>query len=113
MDPERARELLARERSRIEGALAALRPDGDDGELAHVDQHVSDAGSETFDAERDEGLADALRAELAAVERAEARLREGTYGTSVESGEPIPDARLQAVPHAERTVAEQQHYERS
>ena len=45
---------------------------------------------------------------LAALERAEARLAAGTYGLSIESGEPIPDERLEIVPTAERTVAEEQ-----
>jgi RNA polymerase-binding transcription factor len=40
-----------------------------------------------------------------AVERAEARLAAGTYG--LESGKPIPDERLEAVPTAERTVEEE------
>ncbi len=53
-----------------------------------------------------------LRKELTAVERAEARLAEGTYGLSVESGEPIPDGRLEARPTAERTVEEQERYDR-
>jgi DnaK suppressor protein len=48
-----------------------------------------------------------LREELAAVDRAEARLAAGTYGLSIESGEPIPDERLEAVPAAERTTAEE------
>ena len=48
-----------------------------------------------------------LFAQLAALERAEARLREGTYGRSVLSGEPIPDGRLEARPTAELTVEEQ------
>ena len=112
MDPDRARELVAQERARIEAALAELRP-GDDDELSHVDQHMGDDGSELFEAERDEGLADRLREELAAVERAEARLEDGTYGLSVESGEPIPDERLEARPLAERTVEEQARLEGS
>jgi DnaK suppressor protein len=48
---------------------------------------------------------------LAAVVRAEQRLAAGTYGLSIESGEPIPDARLEAVPTAERTAAEQARFE--
>jgi DnaK suppressor protein len=43
---------------------------------------------------------------LAALERAEARLAAGTYGLSIESGEPIPDARLEALPAAERNIGE-------
>jgi DnaK suppressor protein len=111
MEPERARELLAAERARIEKALADLERSPDD-ELSHVDQHLADGGSELFEAERDEGLADQLRRELEAVDRAEARLAEGTYGLSVESGQPIPDARLEAYPAAERTVEEQARYGR-
>jgi DnaK suppressor protein len=45
------------------------------------------------------------------VKRAERRLVEGRYGLSIESGEPIPDARLEAIPWAERTAQEQERYE--
>ena len=110
MDPKRATELLQVERSRIEQALAELDPSPSD-ELSHVDQHVADEGSELYDEERDAGLAERLREELAAVERAEQRLMLGTYGLSVESGEPIPDDRLEAIPWAERTVEEQARYD--
>ena len=111
MDPERAAELLKQERARIERALAELG-NGNDEELSHLDQHLADEGSELFEQERDAGIAARLRDELAAVDRAEARLAEAKYGLSVESGEPIPDERLEAVPTAERTVEEQQRYER-
>src|SRR4051795_7682087 len=105
MDPERARELLARERERIERSLARLRHE-DTGEAADEFDPANQA-SDLYQDELDEGLADDLREELAAVGRAEARLSAGTYGISVESGEPIPDERLEAVPAAERTAAEE------
>jgi DnaK suppressor protein len=111
MDPARATELLARERARIERELETLRHTADD-ELSHVDQHPADSGSELYEDERDEGLSDRLREELAAIGRAEKRLQEGTYGRSVRSGEEIPDGRLEAVPWAELTVEEQSRYER-
>jgi DnaK suppressor protein len=104
MDPERARELLAGERVRIERALARLGHQ-DTGEPAE-DDPASEA-SDLFQDELDEGLADDLREELAALERAEARLADGTYGRSIESGEPIPDERLEALPTAERTAEEE------
>jgi DnaK suppressor protein len=44
-------------------------------------------------------------------ERVEARVDECTYGRSVESGEPIPDERLDAIPTAERTAEEQARFE--
>ncbi|HTP21272.1 MAG TPA: hypothetical protein VMJ65_16835 [Solirubrobacteraceae bacterium] len=106
MDPDRARELLARERNRIEEAMAALGRDGPlegDTRVEPGDLDSEDLYQDEFNATR----AEDLRRELDAVQRAEARLAEGTYGLSVESGKPIPDARLEALPTAERTIEEQ------
>jgi DnaK suppressor protein len=107
MDPARARELLAAERKRIERALARLGHE-DTGEPAD-EEDPANLASELYQDELDEGLADDLREELAAVERAEARLAAGTYGLSIESGKPIPDERLEAVPTAERNLEEEAH----
>ena len=112
MDPARARELLAHERERIERTLAGLLRDSDQSELSNLDQHPADAATELFEEERDAGLAERLRDELAAIDRAERRLEDGSYGRSIESGEPIPDARLEIVPHAERTAEEQERFDR-
>ena len=111
MDPDRARELLARERSRIDAALAALERDGP---LEAPDRREpGDVGSEDlYQDELDQGRREDLQRELAALERAEARLEEGTYGLSVESGQPIPDGRLEARPTAERTVEEEDRFRR-
>jgi len=106
MDEQRARELLARERTRIERGLAQLAPTPSD-ELSDDDQHLGDEASDLYESELDEGLSETLRDELRALERAEARLAAGTYGRSVDSGEPIPDERLEASPLSERTVEEE------
>ena len=105
MDPDRARELLTAERERIERALARHGHE-DTGRLAD-DEEPGDVGSDLYQDELDEGLSDDLRDQLAAVERAEVRLTEGTYGLSIESGQPIPDERLEAFPTAERTTEEE------
>jgi DnaK suppressor protein len=105
MDAERARELLAAERQRIEQALRRLAH-ADDGEPAD-EFDPANAASDLYQDELDAGLADDLRAQLAAVERAEKRLAAGTYGLSIQSGEPIPDERLEAVPTAELTADEE------
>jgi DnaK suppressor protein len=110
MDPERAQELLRRERARIERGLGELAERQDD-ELSTRDQHLGDHGTELYDDEFAAGLREQLMEELAAVERAERRLADGTYGLSIESGEPIPDERLEAVPAAERTTEEQARFE--
>jgi DnaK suppressor protein len=109
MDPDHAHELLARERARVEQAIAELQGDGPLEGDARVEP--GDEGSEDlYQDEFDEGRLDDLRGELAAIGRAEARLAAGTYGLSVQSGEPIPDGRLEAVPTAERTVEEEKAY---
>jgi DnaK suppressor protein len=113
IDEAHARELLQGERERIESSLADLE------RLRRSELDEIDTATDTLDdgelieeGEVDEALAVQLRAELEAVERAEKRLEDGTYGFSVDSGEPIPAERLEAIPWAERTTEEQERYER-
>ncbi len=112
MNAKRGRELLAGERRRIERALADLRDAESGRELSEEDQ-PSDQASDLTEAEYEEGSHDELNEELAALARAEARLAAGTYGRSIESGEPIPDERLEASPLAELTIEEERRLERS
>jgi DnaK suppressor protein len=114
IDEAHARELLQGERERIESSLADLE------RLRRSELDEIDTATDTLDdgelieeGEVDEALAVQLRAELEAVERAEKRLEDGTYGFSVDSGEPIPPERLEAIPWAERTTEEQERYERT
>ncbi len=105
MDADRARELLTAERERIERALGRLGHE-DDSEPAD-EYDPANLASDLYQDEFDEGLEEDLRDQLAAVERAEERLAAGTYGLSIESGQPIPDERLEAVPAAELTAEEE------
>jgi DnaK suppressor protein len=108
VDPERARELLAIERERVEEAIAALEREGPLEGSDRLDP--GDEGSEDlYQDELNQGRLEDLHRELAAVQRAEDRPAAGTYGFSVESGQAIPDERLEAVPTAERTVEEESH----
>ncbi len=109
MDPDTARGLLARERERVERLLAELGGAPEDDQADHADPGDPAAG--LLEAELESGQAERLREELDAIARAERRLAEGTYGLSVESGEPIPDRRLEAIPWAERTTEEQARFE--
>jgi DnaK suppressor protein len=104
VDPERARELLAAERERIERALRRFGP-VDDGEEAD-DFDAANRATDLYEDELAEGLEEDLRGQLAAVERAEERLAADTYGLSIESGQPIPDERLEA-PTAELAADEE------
>jgi DnaK suppressor protein len=112
MDNDRAKELLARERERVEKALASLNREGpleSSNRLEPGDVDSEDLYQDEFDV----GHRQELEAELAAVARAERRLADGTYGLSVESGKPIPDGRLEALPTAERTAEEDERYRHS
>lgn len=105
MDIERARELLAAERNELERALGNRRHQ-DDSEIASFQEPSNVAANLALD-ELNEGLAADFRERLEALERAEQRLASGRYGLSIESGDPIPDERLEAFPTAERTVEEE------
>ena len=105
MDAERAQEILAAERERIERALARLGHQ-DDSEPAD-EYDPANLAADLYQDELDEGLAEDLRDQLGAVQRAEQRLAAGTYGLSIESGQPISDERLEAVPTAELTAEEE------
>jgi RNA polymerase-binding transcription factor len=101
MEPERARARLAEERTRIDSELARLG-----GPVSTDEQPDSDQAAELDEAEREEAIREELEGIVAAIERAEERLEEGTYGISVVSGEPIPDERLELVPWADRKADE-------
>jgi DnaK suppressor protein len=105
MDDARARQLLQTEREDILSELSRLGLEPPD-ELSSTD--LADDASDLYQEELDAGRIEVLKQRLAAVERAEERLANGTYGVSVETGEPIPDERLEAYPTAERTVAEEE-----
>ena len=106
MDPARAQELLAAERDRLVRAIAARRHE-DDGDQSDPFSDAANNASDLYLDEFDDSLTEDLQRQLAAVGRAERRLADGTYGLSIESGKPIPDARLEAHPTAELTVEEE------
>jgi len=107
VDADRARELLTGERKRIKRELAEL-VHADQGEAAEAEEFdAANLAPELLQDELDAGRSESLREQLAALERAEQRLAAGTYGLSIESGEPIPDERLEGVPTAELTAEEE------
>jgi DnaK suppressor protein len=102
MDAEHARQRLAEERSRIEREL-----EGHGREEASDDPKDSgDQANELEQTDTDNALRADLRQTLDAIEKAEARVEDGSYGVSVISGDPIPDERLEALPWADRNVGE-------
>jgi len=113
VNERRARELVARQRTRVESVLAGLSGEiRDEGSLGRQQTGEYEHAASVLDSEAvSVALAADLREQLAAVDRAEERIAQGTHGRSVESGLSILDARLEAEPLAERTIEEQRDYE--
>jgi DnaK suppressor protein len=110
MDIDKAKALLAAERTRVEGLLALTHRAGeDDRDEANTAGDMSDPAERLTAEQGDDAVAAGLEDRLAAIARAEGRVEDGTYGYSVRSGEPIPDERLEADPAAEITVGEAAH----
>jgi DnaK suppressor protein len=107
LDDNRARSLLQAERRRVEGLIAGLGVDREDDRAAADEQTDWSDPAQPITAEgTDDAVAASLEERLRAIERAEQRLTDGTFGRSVRSGAPIPDERLEADPAAELTVEE-------
>jgi DnaK suppressor protein len=107
MDENQARALLSARRAESESLLKATQQQGRaDREAEDESGDISDPAQPLTAEGIDDALAQSFRDRLAAIERAEQRLASGTYGRSVRSGLPIPDARLEVNPEAELTVEE-------
>ena len=111
----RARSLLDEERKRIVDAIAYLHEESprniadELGELAGrvTDNHLGDMATVTFDRELDEGLEEGAQSTLTQIDRALARLDDGTYRTCERCGNPIGDERLLARPWATLCIDDQ------
>ncbi len=107
MDHDLARTRLTTERADVARLLAESQ------EASAADQEGEQGPGDSADpaqpltAEGVEGAIEVtLTDRLAAIDRALARLEDGSYGVSIRSGDPIPDERLDADPAAELTVDE-------
>lgn len=114
-------EFVARQKERLEQMREELRRiargmEGDErnrGEEQGDTQFDSgDMSGDIFDREMDATIGEQSERRVEDVERALQKIEEGTYGLSDESGEPIPQGRLEAAPEATRTVEEQQRFEK-
>ena len=118
MDKATARRRLEEERTRLQGIRDDLQRERVDAtsetgdELSSFDQHPGDAGTETFEMERNVSLMEQVEKELEEVEAAFGRLERGEYGRCQACGRPIGDERLDAMPAARFCVEDQARAER-
>ncbi len=90
------RASLEEERDRLCLQLDALGSESGEGPV--FDENFADSGQVAAEQGENRALAASLREQLDEVEHALAKFDAGTYGRCEVSGEPIPEARLDAMP---------------
>jgi DnaK suppressor protein len=76
------------------------------------DEEYADAGTATFERERDLSLVNNLRDLMERIDKALAKIEEGTYGLCDRCGKPIEKLRLKALPYANLCIKDKQAEER-
>ena len=102
-------EQVVRESEATIATLLAEETD-EDGDI--VEDEAAEAADFTEN-DREEAMVDAAQARRAEALEALARMDAGTYGTCIDCGQQIPEARLQFRPEAARCVADQERFEES
>ncbi len=72
------------------------------------DEENADAGTFTFERERDLSIENNVRDLLGKIDRALARMDEGVYGICSRCGKPIEKARLKALPYVDLCIKDAQ-----
>jgi RNA polymerase-binding protein DksA len=72
------------------------------------DEENADAGTFTFERERDLSIENNVRDLMGKIDRALARMVDGTYGICSRCGKPIEKARLNALPYADLCIKDAQ-----
>jgi DnaK suppressor protein len=120
LDAAEFRTLLEQERERIVNAIAHLHDqnttsmEDEVGQLTGrgLDNHLGDMASVTFDRELDEGLEVGAQQTLQQIDRALAKIDDGTYGTCERCGKEIAEERLRARPWALLCIDDQRLVDR-
>jgi len=107
---EEQRKLLLEERAVYMGQANDLKAEADllveemePGDI-QFDEESGEGGTATIDRERDLALSEQALAAVAEIDHALAKIDQGTYGKCEQCGQPIPKARLKALPYARLCV---------
>jgi DnaK suppressor protein len=108
------RERLLSERTELEEQLTTIEEQSFStsqsdlsGEVS-FDEENADAGTFTFERERDLSIENNVRDLLGKIDRALARMDDGTYGLCSRCGKPIEKARLKALPYVDLCLKDAQ-----
>jgi DnaK suppressor protein len=108
------RERLLAERTELEEQLSTIEEQSFANSQSDISGEVSfdeenaDAGTFTFERERDLSIENNVRDLLGKIGRALGRMDEGTYGICSRCGKPIEKARLKALPYVDLCIKDAQ-----
>jgi DnaK suppressor protein len=109
---EEEREQLRRQFSEIEETSLGAPQSELSGDISSFDEEYADAGTDTFERERDLSLSNNIRDLIDKIDRALGRIDEGAYGLCERCGRPIEKARIKALPYATLCIKDKQAEER-
>ena len=102
IDAVRFRSLLEYERARAAGLVSGLRADiasaGESRRGLRVDEQDPEGAETIFEISKETSLLDLQLEHLEEIDAALDRINDGSYGTCLECGQPIPEGRLEARP---------------
>lgn len=107
------REELQRQAAEIEESSFGGAQSDMTGDLASFDEEFADAGTATFERERDLSLSNNIRDLTGKIDKALERIDEGMYGLCERCGRPIEKARIKALPYATLCIRDKQAEERA
>ncbi|MEO1062354.1 MAG: TraR/DksA C4-type zinc finger protein [Actinomycetota bacterium] len=93
------RATYTRSATRLKAEADELAADREPGDV-QFDEESGEGDTIAVERERDLALSAQAQDTIAEIDAALERLAEGTYGICEASGEPIPEERLEAIPHA-------------
>lgn len=111
---EDLRKRLTEERAELEVQLTTIEEtsfatsQSDMSGEVSFDEENADAGTFTFERERDLSIENNVRDLMAKIDRALTRMDEGTYGACARCGKPIEKARLKALPYVDLCIKDAQ-----
>ncbi|HEU4321186.1 MAG TPA: TraR/DksA C4-type zinc finger protein [Acidimicrobiia bacterium] len=104
VDAQKVREELSQRRVELESELGRLTEPPEEGASVGFGKRVGDGTTEAVERLATTATARSIAASIADVDRALARLDEGTYGMCEVCGLEIPAARIEALPATTRCV---------
>jgi RNA polymerase-binding protein DksA len=100
--------MLLAKRNEILGNVTSMESEAlrrERSDLSNLPIHMADLGTDNYEIENIIGLMSSERKMLSDIDEALSRIEAGTYGICEGNGEPIPKARLNAIPWARYCVA--------